>query len=100
MPHTRGDGMQEQWPTGDCLHMPVRLDQTNEDVPPVVKQRDEARGRADRAATPFRADGTGTFRVIEEPRLSQLLHQRLADDGRLVADRPPELRTPPMDPGD
>ena len=44
--------------------------------------------------------GAGTFRVIEEPRLSHLLHQRLSDDGRLVADRPPELRTPPIDAGD
>jgi hypothetical protein len=44
--------------------------------------------------------GTGAFRVIEEPRLARLLHQRLSDDGRLVADRPPELRTPPIDPGD
>jgi len=44
--------------------------------------------------------GTGTFKVIEEPRLARLLHQRLSDDGRLVADRPPELRTPPIDAGD
>ena len=26
-------------------HMPVRLDQPNEDAPPVVKQRDHARGQ-------------------------------------------------------
>jgi hypothetical protein len=44
--------------------------------------------------------GIGTFKVIEEPRLARLLHQRLSDDGRLVADRPPELRTPPTDAGD
>jgi hypothetical protein len=44
--------------------------------------------------------GAGTFRVIEEPRLARLLHQRLKDDGRLVSDRPPELRTPPIDAGD
>lgn len=44
--------------------------------------------------------GTGTFKVIEEVRLARLLHQRLKDDGRLVADRPPELRTPPIDAGD
>src|SRR5260370_14392896 len=44
--------------------------------------------------------GTGTFRVIEEPRLARLLHQRLKDAGRLVSDRPPELRTPPIDAGD
>jgi hypothetical protein len=42
----------------------------------------------------------GTFGVIEEPRLARLLHQRLKDDGRLVSDRPPELRTPPVDAGD
>lgn len=45
--------------------------------------------------------GTGTFRLIEEQRLSRLLHQRLADtDGRLVGDRPPEFRTPPIDAND
>jgi Domain of unknown function (DUF1998) len=44
--------------------------------------------------------GRGTFRVIEEPRLARLLHQRLGDDGRLVSDHPPELRTPPIDAGD
>ena len=43
--------------------------------------------------------GKGTFRTIEEPRLARLLHQRLADEGRVVGDRPPELRTPPLDPG-
>src|ERR1035438_3777067 len=46
MPHPRGDGSEEQWPGGDGLHMPVRLDQTNEDAPPVVKQRDHARGQS------------------------------------------------------
>jgi hypothetical protein len=44
--------------------------------------------------------GTGTFKVIEEPRLARLLYQRLVGDGRLAADRPPELRTPPIDRGD
>jgi hypothetical protein len=44
--------------------------------------------------------GTGTFDVIQEPRLSRLLHQRLSEDGRLVGDLPPELRTPPIDAGD
>ncbi|MDB5541246.1 MAG: hypothetical protein JWQ89_2973, partial [Devosia sp.] len=45
--------------------------------------------------------GAGTFQSINEPRLSRLLFQRLADqDGRLVADHPPELRTPPIDPND
>jgi hypothetical protein len=43
--------------------------------------------------------GTGTFRVIQEPRLSRLWHQRLSDDRRLVGDRPPELRTPQIDAG-
>ncbi len=32
--------------------------------------------------------GTGTFQVIEEPRLARLLHQRLADDGRRLVGRP------------
>jgi len=41
--------------------------------------------------------GTGTFHVIEEPRLARLLHQRLSDDGRLVADGPPaEIATPEL----
>jgi hypothetical protein len=42
----------------------------------------------------------GAFRVIEEPRLARLLHQRLANDPRLGVDRPPDLRTPPVDPND
>ena len=43
-----------------------------------------------------------SFKVIEEPRLAKLLYQRLGDaeDARLGADRPPELRTPPIDPND
>ena len=44
--------------------------------------------------------GAGTFKVIEEPRLARLLQQRLSGDGRLAGDRPPELRTPPIDYGD
>src|ERR1700722_9045435 len=44
--------------------------------------------------------GPGTFKTIEEPRLARLLQQRLAGDGRLAAGRLPELRTPPIDPGD
>jgi hypothetical protein len=44
--------------------------------------------------------GTNTFKVIEESRLTRLLYQRLSEDGRLVGERPPELRTPPMDAGD
>lgn len=46
--------------------------------------------------------GAGTFKVIQEPRLARLLHERLSDanDGRIIGDRPPELRTPPLDPGD
>jgi len=42
----------------------------------------------------------GAFRTIEEPRLARLLHQRLAGDPRLGVDRPPDLRTPPVDPKD
>ncbi|WP_270934136.1 DUF1998 domain-containing protein [Falsiroseomonas oryzae] len=42
----------------------------------------------------------GAFRTIEEPRLARLLHQRLAGDPRLGGDRPPDLRTPPVDPND
>lgn len=42
----------------------------------------------------------GAFRTIEEPRLARLLHQRLAGDPRLGVDRPPDLRTPPVDPND
>lgn len=42
----------------------------------------------------------GAFRTIEEPRLARLLHQRLAGDPRLAVDRPPDLRTPPVDPND
>src|SRR5450755_1144935 len=44
--------------------------------------------------------GTGTFKVIQEPRLQRLLHLRLKDDARVVGDRPPEFRTPPIDAGD
>ena len=46
MPHSRGDGMQQQRAAGDRFHMPIGLGQTNKDVPPVIKQRDEARGQA------------------------------------------------------
>lgn len=42
----------------------------------------------------------GAFRTIEEPRLARLLHQRLSGDPRLGVDRPPDLRTPPMDQND
>lgn len=44
--------------------------------------------------------GPHAFRPIEEPRLSRLLQQRLSGDPRLGGDHPPELRTPPIDPGD
>jgi hypothetical protein len=44
--------------------------------------------------------GTGAFQRIEEPRLQRLLHLRLKDDQRIVGDKPPELRTPPIDKGD
>ena len=40
-----GDGVQQQRPAGDGFSMPIRLGQTNQDVPPIVKQRDEARGQ-------------------------------------------------------
>lgn len=40
------------------------------------------------------------FRQIEEPRLARLLQQRLKDDPRWGVDRPPELRTPPIDPNE
>src|SRR5271166_656156 len=45
MAHPFGDGVQQQRPAGDGFSMPIRLGQTNEDVPPIVKQRDEARGQ-------------------------------------------------------
>ena len=44
--------------------------------------------------------GKGTFQKIEEPRLQRLLHLRLKDDDRIVGDKPPEFRTPPIDKGD
>src|SRR5277367_1928166 len=44
--------------------------------------------------------GTRAFQKIEEPRLQRLLHLRLKDDQRIVGDKPPELRTPPIDKGD
>src|SRR5271166_4700475 len=44
--------------------------------------------------------GAGVFQRIEEPRLQRLLHLRLKDDERIVGDKPPELRTPPIDKGD
>lgn len=44
--------------------------------------------------------GPNAFRKIEEPRLSSLLHARLVNDPRLGVDRPPDLRTPPIDPND
>ena len=39
MAHPFGDGVQQQRPAGDGFSMPIRLGQTNEDVPPIVKQR-------------------------------------------------------------
>ena len=45
--------------------------------------------------------GTGTFQVIEETASCPApASAPFDDDGRLVADRPPELRTPPIDAGD
>ena len=40
------------------------------------------------------------FQRIEEPRLQRLLHLRLKDDDRIVGDKPPDLRTPPINKGD
>jgi Domain of unknown function (DUF1998) len=44
--------------------------------------------------------GKGVFQKIEEPRLQRLLHLRLKDDDRIVGDKPPDLRTPPINKGD
>jgi hypothetical protein len=44
--------------------------------------------------------GKGVFQKIEEPRLQRLLHLRLKDDDRIVGDRPPDLRTPPINKND
>jgi hypothetical protein len=41
-----------------------------------------------------------SFRTIQEPRLATLLHARLANDPRLGIDRPPDLRSPPIDPNE
>ncbi len=41
-----------------------------------------------------------TVKPIEERRLSEWLHARLADDPRWNQDHPPQLRTPPIDPND
>lgn len=41
----------------------------------------------------------GAFRTVEEPRLVQLLQERLQGDPRISQDRPLSLRTPPIDPG-
>jgi hypothetical protein len=41
--------------------------------------------------------GKAAFQKIEEPRLQRLLYLRLQDDDRIVGDKPPELRTPPID---
>jgi hypothetical protein len=40
------------------------------------------------------------FKLIEEPRLSRWLFERLNGDPRLGVARPPELRSPPIDPND
>jgi hypothetical protein len=40
------------------------------------------------------------FKPIQEPRLSQWLFERLNGDPRLGVTRPPELRSPPIDPND
>ena len=38
-----GDGVQQQRTAGDGFSVPIRLGQTNEDVPPIIKQRHHAR---------------------------------------------------------
>src|SRR5277367_2988061 len=40
--------------------------------------------------------GAKAFRAIEEPRLVELLRERLTEDGRWQAGRPLSLRTPPL----
>ena len=46
MTHALGDGMQQQRSAGDGFSVPIRLGQTNENVPPIIKQRDHARRQA------------------------------------------------------
>src|ERR1700735_929396 len=41
--HAFGDGVQQQRSAGDGFSVPIRLGQTNEDVPPIIKQRDQTR---------------------------------------------------------
>ena len=41
----------------------------------------------------------GAFRVIEEPRLTRLLEERLRGSGRIADGKKLTLRTPPIDPG-
>jgi Domain of unknown function (DUF1998) len=41
--------------------------------------------------------GRAAFQKIEEARLQRLLYLRLKDDDRIVGDKPPELRSPPID---
>jgi Domain of unknown function (DUF1998) len=41
----------------------------------------------------------GAFRVIEEPRLTRLLEERLSGTGRIADGKKLTLRTPPIDPG-
>src|SRR5215472_12731769 len=43
MARSRRDGRQKQRPACDRLAMQVRIDETNEDVPPVVKEGEHAR---------------------------------------------------------
>jgi len=53
MLHPCRDGVQKQWPTGDRLHMPIRLDLTNEDVPPVGQPATSKILRDEAAAAPL-----------------------------------------------
>src|SRR5450432_843113 len=41
--HALGDGVQQQGSAGDGFSVPIRLGQTNENVPPIIEQRVETR---------------------------------------------------------
>ena len=46
MAHPLRDGAQQQGTACDGFSVPIRLGQTNKDVPPIIKQRDHARRQA------------------------------------------------------
>ena len=46
MAHPLCDGVQQQGTACDGFSVPIRLGQTNKDVPPIIKQRDHARRQA------------------------------------------------------